>query len=459
MSNLNTIFDKIFVCDKFIEENENGNIEYKLRIDTKNENSIKKFKTQMTWRLSEGYEIDGNENAFYVIGIYDDGSLGNLSEEDLDKNILIFQNIINELNFEIIESLKTKINSSYVYLVHITKINISKNISEKNVVIIGDPQSGKTTLISKICYNADIKKNIFKHYHEKLTGITTDIKKEIIGIKNDKVINYNDYNCWEDIYNVSSNLINIFDIPVINMKNTINYLLSININYCIIISKTNIHSKEVKFYENLCKYFNINYKIFYSKDLIEFDKKLFNDIFINLSTTKYSYFNDILNNHTMFRILESYDIPEKKNIVSGIQINKSINIGDILYIVNNTDITKIKIKSIHIKNINYKSIKQNESGCVCFDIIDDIKKYHYKINKNTYITDTLNESIKKIVLKDLLNINGKHFCRIYNANNNYNLILDINNNTIEFEKELILTDKKIIIEINNNFYFNYLFFF
>lgn len=292
-----------------------------------------------------------------------------------------------------------------------------------------------------------------------MSGITTDIKKEIIGIKNNKIINYNDYNLWEEIYKFSSELINIFDIPVINMKNTINYMLSINIHFCIIVSKTTILSNEVKFYEDYCKYYDIPYKIFYSTELIKYDKIMFNKIFTGLSGLSGLSGSDnslnILNiSNSLFRILESYDIPERNNIVSGLQLNGTFNVGDELFIINNTDISKIRIKSIHIKNINYKSIKSNESGCICFDLNNENKKI--KINKNTYITNKINNPINKILLSHSMNMNDKYFCNVYNGNNKYKVFCNINDFNIELQKEIILTDKKIIIEINNKFYLNYM---
>lgn len=448
MDDIQTIINRIFINDHFIEESDDGNIEYKLRLDLKNEISIKKLKTQMTWRLTEGYEINGYDNAFYLLGVYDDGSLGNLTESEIYKNIKILQNAINELKFEIKEEIVKNIDNSYVYIVHIIKPEFYKEICEKNIVIVGDPQSGKTTLISNICYNSDVKNNIFKHTHEKITGITTDIKKEIIGIKNNKILNYIDCEGWKELYETSDELINIFDIPVINIKNTLNYILSINIHYFIIVSKTTILSAEVKLYEEYCKYFNIPYKIFYSTDLIQYNKNDFNKIFLEISI-----FDDTILNksNSLFRILESYDIQDRNNIVSGLQLNKSLNIGDELYIVNNKEYSKIKIKSIHKKNINFKTIKMNESGCICFDIIENKK---FKINKNTYITDKLNEELNNIILSEQIKFNAKAVCNIYNGNNIFKLHCDINNYKIELEKPIILTDKKIIIEMNNKYYFN-----
>ncbi len=449
MEHIGNVFNKIYINDKFIEENDEGNIEYKLRLDMKNETSLKKLKSQITWRMTEGCEETGIENSYYLLGVYDDGTLGNLSEEELDKSINLFKKALDDLKIEIIDTLKKQINKSYIYMAHIVKFNKNKSIKEKNIIIVGDPQSGKTTLISNICYDTDIKNNILKHSHEKITGITSSIKKEIIGIKNNKIINYVDYDGWEDIYNNSDELINLFDIPVINMKNTISYMLSINTHYFIIVSKTENLSKEVKFYKEYCEYYNIHYRLFYSNELIIYNKNLFLNLFLNLFICPIT---DSIKINSLFRILESYDIPERNNIVSGLQLNSKCNVGDELYIINNTEISKIIVKSIHKKNINFKSIDMNESGCICFDFIQN----RIKINKNTYITDKINESIKVLKLTDSFDLAGKYQCRIYNGNNYYKQTILIQNDIIELEKEIVLTDKKLIIEINNNFYLTYI---
>ncbi len=78
MSQYNTIYneeDKIFM-----EENDEGNIEYKWRLDYKNEYSLKKLVSQMLWRLNEGNERYGRYEAHYLLGVYDNGTPGKLSE-------------------------------------------------------------------------------------------------------------------------------------------------------------------------------------------------------------------------------------------------------------------------------------------------------------------------------------------------------------------------------------------
>ena len=95
-----SIFEYLVNNNALIPENPEGNIEYKLRLDLKQEQNIKKTASQMKWRLSEGYhqnyplEFDfmntTNKNineAHYVIGVYDNGKLGNLNKDIININI------------------------------------------------------------------------------------------------------------------------------------------------------------------------------------------------------------------------------------------------------------------------------------------------------------------------------------------------------------------------------------
>ena len=52
-------------------EIEEGNIEYKLKLD--NRNKIEKLATQMNWRLIEGYNMYNKHEAIYYLGITNDG--------------------------------------------------------------------------------------------------------------------------------------------------------------------------------------------------------------------------------------------------------------------------------------------------------------------------------------------------------------------------------------------------
>lgn len=115
------IFNKLYDIskNKFVAEDNEGNIEYKWRIDKKNNMGIKKILTQILWRLNEGYEKYGKYCAYYLIGVYDNGNLGNLTEDEIDKNINIFKYVLENGNIKLLYEKKECINGSYIYMAHI----------------------------------------------------------------------------------------------------------------------------------------------------------------------------------------------------------------------------------------------------------------------------------------------------------------------------------------------------
>jgi len=458
------IFNSLFIKDKneFLSEPDDGNIEYKWRLDLKNNQGIKRLNTQMLWRLNEGFEISGVYQAYYLLGVYDNGSLGSLSESDINETINIFKNVLKISNINVVFEHKVKINESFIYFAHITKETEEKIINEKNVIIIGDQQTGKTSLISNICYDINLRDHILKHMHEKIKGITTDIKKEIVGIRklnnSDKIINYNDYTEWYDILTNSDYVINLYDVPVINIKNTITYLNSILANLIIIISNnksSDNFTNEVKFYIDYCKFFNIDYYVFYKEDIYNYDKKLFTNIFSNLKKNNNNliYSNSICGN-SVFRVVDYYDIPDRGYIISGIQINNKFIINNSAYLLINNDYIKINIKSIHKKNNNFKSINKNESGCINFEI-ETTKKI--KLSKNMSVVSDIIEKTNTINVNWCKKIkNGTYTCILYNGNiYNKNEII-VNDNIVTLTNPIIILDRNIIFDIDGCFYLCYI---
>ncbi len=444
------MFDSLFIPEenKFYPENHDGNIEYKWRLDTKNDLGVKKLTTQMMWRLNEGYENTGIREAHYLLGVYDNGDLGKLTEEQLQNTINVFKDSIKPYNIEIQKEFIRSINDSYVYYALVIQNNDLEIIKEKNVIIIGDQQSGKTSLISNVCYDANVRIQILKHVHEKINGITTDIKKEIIGIKNNKIINYVDYCGWDELVKNSDYIINIYDIPVINMKTIINYILGIMPEHMIIISKKEEYSDDVKFYIEFCNFYKISYNVINSNNLLIYDKKLFTDIFTNINTIHADYMINF--NECIFRINDYYDIPERGYIVSGIQKNKSFNIGDKCFLNIGDEVFEIKIKSIHKKNINFKNINSGESGSINFELIDKTSKI--KLSKNAYITNILDhKNINTInIISNKKIDDGFYNFRLYNSNTYFDMIGKIKDNQIEFENSVKLHDKNLVISIGLN---------
>lgn len=69
----------------------------------------------MLWRLNEGKENYGIYEAHYLLGVYDSGKLGNLTKNELNITINIFNTIVNKANAKIILEEFHEISSSNIY--------------------------------------------------------------------------------------------------------------------------------------------------------------------------------------------------------------------------------------------------------------------------------------------------------------------------------------------------------
>ena len=89
---MDSIYNSIYNSNTktFKQEIEEGNIEYKWRLDKKDVNGLKKLVSQMLWRLNEGYELINHYEAHYLLGVYDSGELGGLTKDELEETKKIF---------------------------------------------------------------------------------------------------------------------------------------------------------------------------------------------------------------------------------------------------------------------------------------------------------------------------------------------------------------------------------
>jgi GTPase len=86
-SYLNNLIDQLKNNSRLEEEIESGILEYKLRLDKCDANSLKKLESQMLWRINEGKLLHNTFRAYYVIGIQDDGQLGYMKTEIINNSI------------------------------------------------------------------------------------------------------------------------------------------------------------------------------------------------------------------------------------------------------------------------------------------------------------------------------------------------------------------------------------
>jgi GTPase len=204
---------------KLIKESELNSIEYKLRLDTKTSYGLEKTMSQIKRRLTTSKQLTEVEEAHYIFGVTDKGELGNITLEETEATYNIFKELVEskKLNANICYKFEYLFGNSSIYYVIINKKNNIK-FNELKISFVGTSSSGKTTTISNIIHGSISKKKInllFKHEHEKLSGKTSSIKKEIIGLKSGKIVNYKtikDSNST-DIAIESDIIINILDYP------------------------------------------------------------------------------------------------------------------------------------------------------------------------------------------------------------------------------------------------------
>src|SRR5579872_5643477 len=76
------------------EPDQSGNIEYKLRLDKKDIKKRDNMISQMLWRMNEGRNQYGRYEAHYILGVHDDGTFSDMTEQALAHTTNILRGIV-----------------------------------------------------------------------------------------------------------------------------------------------------------------------------------------------------------------------------------------------------------------------------------------------------------------------------------------------------------------------------
>jgi GTPase len=428
---------------KFREEIEEGNVEYKLRLDAKSEGSLKKMKNQMNWRFEEGKEMTNKRECHYVLGIYDNGNLGNLSETEIDVTFEIFKKVVKDCNGIITFCDKKVYNNSWIIFTSLLQI-LEKKVTEINIGFVGSTQSGKTTTISNIVYgqlddgNGSSRQYIFRHEHEKNSGFTSSIKKEIVGVKNNSIINYNQgiNVSWEHIANLSDKILCLIDLPGSPqyMKTILFGLSAYNFDAFIIFHKKDQDNNLNKLYIEYARSLNIPYIIVEITDMFSpsvFNNPQFNfqentefenflpstkdddisDTIYPITNLKANGITTILSfltklerknncvpeiNNDIFVITDMVSIPDTGIVYSGEMWYGKFTINDNIFLTNGNLTFNLKIQSIHKKQTFSENLYTNEMGAILLDGTNiQIQKY----SKQMIITSTQLQAHKQLLFE------------------------------------------------------------
>jgi GTPase len=219
------------------EVDDRDNVEYKLRLDRADLEKCDNMVSQMLWRMNEGKNKYGRYEAHYILGVYDDGRFGGLTDGLLMRTIGCLKSIIKKANAMVVsEKIYAFPENKTLCHVVIRKNQNDRHVPESNIVLLGASNSGKSSVMGRLTYgqkddgNGFTRKLVLRHSHEKVSGVTTSIKYDTIGFVGSgsenidipiqhfgdpTLINYGigiDFNL-ENIYNTSDRLINIIDPP------------------------------------------------------------------------------------------------------------------------------------------------------------------------------------------------------------------------------------------------------
>lgn len=491
---------------KFRQEVEEGNVEYKLRLDQKNESSLKKMKNQMNWRFEEGKELTGKRECHYILGIRDDGRLGGLTEDEINITLDIFKNIIegNDASFSFCE--KKRFDDDWIVFISLGKMP-QKKITEMNIGFVGHSQTGKTTTISNIVYGqlddgiGTSRVHVFKHEHERLSGVTSSIKKEIVGVKNGRIVNYNTgiNTSWDQIAGMSERILSLIDLPgssqyiktilfglatynfdalvIFNDKNStdennlnklyIEYADVLKIPYIVveiddIITPTSLSSFQVGQFKT-GQLYPSGSELIYSSSVNTGTEELDIHNITNLkpnginciisfllNVKKRSSYSDSIKEN-IFVIYDIVPIPETGIIFSGEMWYGKLSVDNNVFLTNGDLTFNLKVQSIHKKQIFAQNIDTGEMGAI---LLSGSNMEIQKHSKHMIITTEQLQSRNHIIFesKTLCTISKNDEITVY-INNDIlkgfiKEIHDKNHDSVKYT--MILRKNAIIVPRNKN---------
>lgn len=448
-------------------EKEEANLEYKRYITATEEQDKERFDrllSQLNWRIHEGKRIYGINEAYYYIGINDDGTISDINETMVDTSIKNLRMISQKINYslDVIEFQKSKSSSVAICKIYNNNDEIinSDLLIGKKIIFIGPENHGKSSLLGSLVYN--IKDNeqglsrqyVATHEHEFLSGNTSSIHYEKVKIHNNKIVNMNEnHDMFDDtpelndheyiylidlpgneqyfktsIYGLTSYypdkifmIFNMMFIENLQQNNNelsfivdwINICINIGISFKILLTHSDkynefsmitLQRKFMNYINNLIydeTYYLINDDILLTSSITYHNfDKIIHEMLI-VSKPKYNM--NLLCDNKLFLANEIIDIPHIGIVIHGINKgNEIINIKDNVTIQYSSSnrYEKAMIKSIHINQKEYNKLMPNVMGTLL------INRENIKLSKKIFLCSNISEinQIQKVTIKLLANI-------------------------------------------------------
>jgi GTPase len=195
------------------QENYFGDTEYKLKLVLPTPERLNQLVTQMKFRLSEGHG-----QAFYQIGVEDDGTPRGISEEELEQSLRSLEEMVRRLG-----AFMNVVSRVLGYEGHVAKVMV-RLLQQENVVLevrvalLGGSGNGKSTLIGVLTTGSldngkgQARTSVLKHRDELLRGKTSSLTSHILGFdSNGEVTNMTSHS-WGQIVTNSTKVVNFIDL-------------------------------------------------------------------------------------------------------------------------------------------------------------------------------------------------------------------------------------------------------
>jgi GTPase len=180
-SPLNT-WGEIRKGEHLLPEVEEGNREYKFKLTDLSDDQLTHRITQLNWRLNEG-----NDEAYYLIGVEDNGNQLGLSDEDLQESLQNLQFIADQVGCEMLVQQLYAGEQGTTAEVHMRRRErMTIDVVQVSVAVAGDLDSGKSTMIGVLSTGlldngkGLARAQVLTHNHEVESGRTSCISHHML---------------------------------------------------------------------------------------------------------------------------------------------------------------------------------------------------------------------------------------------------------------------------------------
>ncbi|MCE7737559.1 MAG: elongation factor 1-alpha [Candidatus Heimdallarchaeota archaeon] len=190
---------------KFLSpEADYGNIEYKLTLShhLDNVSRIEELASQMRFRLYEG-----NGEAFYYIGVEDDGTPTGISDEELEKSLASLEKVASLAKAKVMLLRKERGNEGLISELLIRREKDPEELpADIRIASVGNVDAGKSSLIGVLLKGTlddgrgSARSLVFRYLHELESGRTSSVSTTVIGYDiNGEVVNQDNIHPPTDI--------------------------------------------------------------------------------------------------------------------------------------------------------------------------------------------------------------------------------------------------------------------